>query len=227
MTIAVMRDLRVMFGPARDQGDRPTCLAFAASDSHAALRDGWTPLSCEFAFYHSQRRSGRSPHVGATLSAMLDALRENGQPVESEWPYLAAVPNDLNAWAPPESIDAVYRRAGERRGKDFDEIIELLDDGHPALVLMMLSDAFYVPNARGVVVAPIGEGPDPQRRHAVVAVAHGIVANERAVLARNSWGPDWGISGYAWLSETFLTPRLFRVALLTENIDVFAHRTAA
>jgi len=227
MTIAIMCDLRSMFGLVRNQGDRPTCLAFAASDSHAALRDGWEPLSCEFAFYHSQRRSGRSPHVGATLSAMLDTLRADGQPVEPEWPYLLAVPNDLDAWAPPENIGALYRRAGERRSKDFGEIIALLDDGRPALLLMMLSDAFYVPDLRGVVVAPMGEGPDPQRRHAVVAVAHGIVSNERAVLVRNSWGSDWGIRGHAWLSEVFLTPRLIRVVLLTENVDVFAHRTAA
>lgn len=227
MAIAITRDLREMFGLVRDQGDRPTCLAFAASDSHAALRDGWEPLSCEFAFYHSQRRSGRSPHVGATLSAMLDTLRVDGQPLEPEWPYLPAVPNDLDAWAPPEKIGVLYRRAGERRGNNFGEIIEPLDDGHPALVLMMLSDAFYVPDLSGVVVAPVSEGPDPQRRHAVIAVAHGIVSNERAVLVRNSWGSDWGIGGHAWLPEPFLTPRLIQVALLTGNVDVFAHRTAA
>ena len=34
--IAVECDLGSLFGAARDQGDRPTCLAFAASDAHAA-----------------------------------------------------------------------------------------------------------------------------------------------------------------------------------------------
>ena len=57
--IIVLRDLRKHFGDARDQGPRPTCLSFAASDAHAALRTGWTPLSCEFAFYQAQRRAGR------------------------------------------------------------------------------------------------------------------------------------------------------------------------
>ena len=32
MTVDVECDLRFRFGPARDQGSRPTCLAFAASD---------------------------------------------------------------------------------------------------------------------------------------------------------------------------------------------------
>jgi hypothetical protein len=58
-------DLRSLFGTARNQGSRPTCLAFAASDTHAALRSGWVPLSCEYAFYQAQggraARRARAP----------------------------------------------------------------------------------------------------------------------------------------------------------------------
>jgi len=35
MAIDVVCDIRHRFGPARDQGMRPTCLAFAVSDAHA------------------------------------------------------------------------------------------------------------------------------------------------------------------------------------------------
>ena len=83
MPVQILCDLRSLFGDARDQDQRPTCLAFAASDAHAALRSPWRPLSVEFAFYHAQRRAGRTPHVGATLPAMLEALREDGQPIEA------------------------------------------------------------------------------------------------------------------------------------------------
>jgi hypothetical protein len=86
MTIAIKKDLRHLFGPVRDQGQRPTCLAFAASDTHAALRGAWEPLSCEYAFFHAQQRAGRSPHEGATLAPMLEALRHDGQPQETGWP---------------------------------------------------------------------------------------------------------------------------------------------
>lgn len=84
--VAVKCDLGSLFGAARDQGDRPTCLAFAASDAHAALRAGWEPLSCEYAFYQAQRRSNRPPKVGARLPDMLDALRDDGQPQEKDGP---------------------------------------------------------------------------------------------------------------------------------------------
>lgn len=94
MTVNILVDLRSLFGPIRDQGARPTCLAFAASDTHAALRAGWDPLSCEFAFYHAQKRTGRPPTKGAFLEDMLAALREEGQPVETGWPDL---PRDFSS----------------------------------------------------------------------------------------------------------------------------------
>src|SRR5438105_15222161 len=108
--IVVSVDLRPSFGPVRNQGPRPTCMAFAASDAHAALRPGWSPLSCEFAFYHAQRRAGLPPDKGATLSAMLATLRHDGQPEEAGWPYLAATPADAASWAPPAEVGPRFGR---------------------------------------------------------------------------------------------------------------------
>lgn len=219
MSPLIHQDLRSQFGPVRDQGARPTCLAFAASDTHAALRTPWMPLSCEFAFYHAQRRAGRPPTSGAILGHMLTALKEDGQPAEMDWPYLASLPANPDDYGPPSGL-TVYRRLGERRGSGIDEIVKTLDCGEPALILMMLSDAFYMPNPEGVVVAPPEEGPDPLRRHAVAAVAYGSLGTECAILVRNSWGADWGLAGHAWLPESYLAPRLTCVALLMEEVHV-------
>lgn len=225
--VTVLKDLRAEFGVARNQGPRPTCLAFAVSDAHAALRPGWSPLSCEFAFYHAQRRSGRSPQTGAVLDAMLAALRHDGQPAETEWPYLPATPSDLSSWAPPTDVGQRFGRAGAPHAMSIDAIVAELNAGRPVILLMMLSLSFYVPDAAAVIRSPAGEAPDPAIRHAVVAVAHGVAEGERAILIRNSWGPAWGASGHGWLTETFLAPRLFGTALLTENVDVSAHSAAA
>jgi hypothetical protein len=226
MAIDILRDIRHWFGPARDQGARPTCLAFAISDAHAALREPWTALSCEFAFYHAQRRAGRPPTAGARLPEMLATLKEDGQPLESDWPYLASLPTDLNSYVPPEKV-VVFRRNGESRPVGVDEIIARLDADSPTVMLMMLSDAFYMPDALGVVRAAANEGPDPTRRHAVIAVGYGMVDGLRAVLIRNSWGSDWGLDGHAWLPEPFVAPRLTRLALMTEEVDVPAQDLAA
>lgn len=214
------QNLGHLFGTVRDQGSRPTCLAFAASDVHAGLRESWEPLSCEFAFYHAQRRAGRPPNVGATLPAMLDALRQDGQPYEKGWPYLAAPSADVASWQPPPDVGEIYRRAGEQGKKTVDAIIAELDRETPVLVLMYLSMSFDLAGPEGLVEPLAGEQPDVTRRHAVVAIGYGTYKGRRAVLVRNSWGEGWGQSGHAWLTEEFLGPRVFRLAILTEEIDV-------
>ncbi len=225
--IDIVRDLRPLFGPARDQGARPTCLAFAASDTHAGLRDGWAPLSCEFAFYAAQKRAGRPPTSGALLSTMLDALRLDGQPDEKGWPYLAAVPADHRLWTPPATVGPLYGRNGQRDGTDLSSILAALDRDTPVLMLTMLSRSFFQPRGDGVVDPANDELPEPAQRHAVVAVEHGTVDGTPAILIRNSWGPGWGLEGHAWLTERFLAPRLFATANLTEEVDVSSHTAAA
>lgn len=225
--LSVACDLRTLFGEARDQGERTTCLAFAASDAHAALRAGWKPLSCEYAFYHAQRRGGRGPTVGARLPDMLDALRDDGQPREENWPYLDAPPVDLQKWRPPADVGDVYRRLGAARPNSFDEIIRSLDGGAPILVLMYLSMSFYIGGVDGVIMPAAGEDPDYTLRHAVIAVGHGEIGGERAILVRNSWGTAWGDQGYAWLIESYLAPLLMRLAALTEELNVPVDRQAA
>ena len=220
-------DLLSLFGPARNQGPRPTCMAFAASDAHAALRSGWAPLSCEYAFYQAQRRAGRPPNKGALLSSMLDALREDGQPEESGWPYLAATPADAAAWAPPAEVGTLFARNGKKSGPSLDEVIRELDRGRPVIILLMLSRAFYRPTPQAVVDPAVDEAPEPERRHAVIAVGRGNVDGQRALLIRNSWGSRWGDAGYGWLTERFLGPRIFAAAIMTEEVDVSARSAAA
>ncbi len=220
-------DLRSKFGRARDQGPRPTCLAFAASDAHAGMRAGWVPLSCEYAFYHAQRRAARSASQGALLSSMLDALRHDGQPEESGWPYLRETPADPASWVPPGSVGRLFGRAGEKASASINEVVRELDGGWPVILLLTLSLSFFSPAPHGLIHPAPNETPEPQRRHAVVAVGHGRVDAHRAILVRNSWGERWGDAGYGWLTETFLGPRLFAAAKLTEEVDVSADPAAA
>ena len=220
--LTVETDLRPNFGPARDQGKRPTCLAFAASDAHAGLRTGWVPLSCEFAFYHAQRRSNSSPLQGATLESMLDALRLDGQPDEEGWPYLPDLPTDHADWFPPTGANPIFRRRGSACADILATIIDKLDRNEPVILLTTLSSSFYTPTVAGIVDPAHGEAPDPALRHAVIAVGHGAIDRSPAILIRNSWGAAWGINGYAWLTERFLTPRLFATASLLEDIYVSA-----
>lgn len=205
--ITVYHDLRGLFGPARDQAGRETCLAFALSDAHAAaLGKPWTPLSCEYLFYHAKQRDKKPPQVGTTISAIQTALEHDGQPVERTWPYLKALPADLTQWKPPAKIGTVYRRATSKSGAAFDRVWNTVEDGQPVLLALTISAAFFVPDGDGVVDSE--EAEDPHLRHAVVAVATGKRRKRQLLLVRNSWGDTWGLGGYAWLSERYIAPRI-------------------
>lgn len=226
MPVTVTVDLRPQFGAARDQGARPTCLAFAASDAHAAMRGPWTPLSCEYAFYHAQKRTGRSPAEGAFLEDMLAALSDEGQPYESGWPYLTRLPEDPAHYAPPSSVGAVFGRNGMQPRRNLDRIYQALDDSVPAIVLSKLTRSFFQPAADGIIDHVEGDEVFPIPRHAFVAVGYGEVAQGRVLLIRNSWGATWGLGGYGWLTETFLDRHMYDLALLTDESYV-SHRSAA
>jgi hypothetical protein len=155
---------------------------------------------------------------------MLAAIREDGQPPEAAWPYLKKVPTDLSSWNPPVKPDPCYRRASARGRTSVGEVLQLLDKGTPVVMTMKLSDAFFRPGAGGLIDRI--EPPDPNRRHGVIAVGHGTNSFHRLILIRNSWGAKWGIDGYAWVSEDYLTPRLYGFAEMREDLtNVSTHNT--
>src|SRR5437867_3300912 len=141
MSISVVRDLRKNLGVARDQGDRPTCVAFATSDAHAAGHPNSPALSCEYAYFHAIRREGCDPHDGTTLKHILEAVEFDGQPIETAWPYLPQLPTDLSTWKPPADVGLL------RRGKSivctgpFSDLCDLLDQNVPVLTVLTISNA--------------------------------------------------------------------------------------
>ena len=212
MAITVLKDLRQTFGPARDQGSRPTCISFAISDAHAVARGKYVPLSVEHLYFHAVNRTpGGDPHSGVTLTATLEGLRHDGQCSEVGWPYMDALPGNLKLWTPPATATPVFRRGTTPIGRAIDELIATVDAGKPVVVALLLGARFYRPLSG--IVEP-GPGDTDTDYHAVLAVGHGRDGTRRYILVRNSWGSGWGMAGHAWIAVKYLEPRLYQVALM-------------
>ena len=216
MAVAAIVDLRSLFGPARDQGQRPTCMAFAASDAHAAARGPFEPLSVEFAHYHGVRRKAVfDPASGVPLLLMAAAIEQDGQPLEAGWQYQPTLPSDLCVWQPPADPGPVFRRASAVGSSGIDEVLTHLDGGRPVVIVVKISVAFHyaIP---GVPI--IGSHQDPDAGiHAMVAVGHGTAGSNRLILLRNSWGAAWCDNGHAWVEEQYLAGRLLGISIMSQG----------
>jgi C1A family cysteine protease len=212
MAVDVIVDLRGQLGPSRDQKQRPTCMAFAASDGHAAARGEVEALSTEFAFFHAVgRRQPFDPHSGVSFSLVAQSIHENGQPPEAIWPYLPSLPADLGAWKPPSNCKPIFRRQYHIELPVMDRVYEYLHNSRPVVITMTISPSFFRPSQEGVID---GSPTEPQvNSHAVVAVGYGNARRSHVVLVRNSWGEQWGLGGHAWIMEAYLRPRLLEIGI--------------
>lgn len=212
-SVSVNCDLRGMLGPARDQFDRNTCAAFAASDGHAAVRGEKRDLSVEYAYFHALKRQGSSdPDDGVELGVMTETIEHDGQPYEEGWPYSPIPPKSFSDWSPPVNPGPVFRRTSETQSPTVEQVCHWLGERRPVVLGVRISDQFFQDSKDEV----FDDVPNDQNAggHAVLAVGYGQVGSQVAVLIRNSWGSEWRADGHAWLTEGYLRPRLLGAAAM-------------
>src|SRR4051812_4052038 len=130
MSVDILVDLRDRFSAPRNQGARPTCMAFAASDTHSFARGTTDYLSAEYAHYSAtRRRHPLDPNRGVPMKLMIDAVREDGQPPEEVWHYLATIPSPISNWAPPKPCEPIFKHAMLLGASDVSTILHALNAG--------------------------------------------------------------------------------------------------
>lgn len=212
MTVNCVCDLRELFGAIRDQGDRPTCTAFATSDAHTAARGDLSPLSVEHLYYHAVRRTpGGHPDDGVTLSYILEALQHDGQAAETGWPYIPKLPSDLSLWTPPRTATPAYVHSSVMPSNVISEVLKKLDTGTPVILTLLISEVFSRCEQGLVTIETSDADVD---WHAVIAVGYGRAGSKLFLLIRNSWGQAWGLAGHAWLDTDYVALRLGGIAVM-------------
>lgn len=203
--IPALVDLRALCGTVRDQGARQSCLACAASDAHGVGHGLAHALSAEYLFYYAaQRMPGASPHGGLSFHAADQALRCEGQPDETLWPYQPVGPSP---WLPPPVLQ-VWRGNLQTVPPSEAEVFHALYAGSPVILGLKMVPGFRRVQVPPYIVDPTGT---PAGGHAVVAVGVGRrpgALTDDLVMVRNSWGLGWGCEGHAWLPREYLKDKL-------------------
>lgn len=197
--------------PAPDQGARPTCLAMAATGAHDSLAAsvGEAPRSAEALWWSAVQIQGNTLN-GTTIPTIRAALAQTGQPEDAVWPYpverLTPQPE-----SPPAACSAPPWRAGVLVAfavgdGSFETTCEShLAAGRPVILILKVTDDFDSPNGSGVISAP-GRRAANRGAHAVLILGmQDVDGLGRHLIIRNSWGPLWGVAGYALLPLRYVS----------------------
>lgn len=189
-------------GPPRNQGRRPTCLAFTTSDLNA-FANATAHLSVEFLCHHAAKaEESWEPGDGFTVDQVFTAVASPGQPEENIYPYRPDS-QDAPLQAPPTGLMPLYRSQSNTRALALSEVTTLVRRGRAVGVVMAVTKSLFYPRDGIVEFDPY---VIPDQFHAMVAVGVGThrMTNETHIYIRNSWGAGWGNQGHAWMPERHL-----------------------
>jgi len=226
---------RNQMGDVKNQGNVQSCAAFAATAivefqkrkrvEVAHEYDLSEALLYEISTYEENQTSSSCRQAGRYFSDIINALKSFGIPREDCHPYERVCED------PPSKFGEESPLWCER----WDELSSLnkIKDAVAidTLDLKALKNAIYVaPVLAGMIVFadffsysggvyehPPSEGESIEGFHAIVLI--GYDDNKKALELRNSWGEDWGESGYAWMSYDLVTAGEYTVTYNDDTIE--------
>ena len=192
------KDLRGSLGPARSQGPRGTCLAFAVTAGHENHDPRDLPqLAVEVLYWGAKQHDGH-PGSGTTFSAAAAALMQWGQPDENLWAYDPLRSEQAATYQPPPAaIDPAVCVFADLRQITADSSTVQAELDQDRVVTI---GAPTWPGLRRPVGDRVGNPTQSDLDggfHAMAVVGYQEDTGE--FLLRNSWGLAWGDQGHAWV----------------------------
>lgn len=209
--VKVICDYRAQLPGIRDQGSRPQCLTFAASDANSYSNGTQDCLSVEYLALHAANNQtcGGS---GFTFESIALALHNQGQPLEHKFPYdptckqlTRPLKYDKSHYTP------LYKAILLVKLPKFDEIIQGLSQGKLFVLGLEVTQGFLRNDPSAIFSDEVGT----RGMHAVLAVGYGeLPSGELVILVRNSWGDLWGDAGHGWITKCLYSNKAANAAEL-------------
>jgi len=197
-------DLSQWFPEPGEQGNQPSCAAWAATYGLLSYYErrhigpqSEAPLSPSYVYNQLAQPLGKCSS-GLPVPAVLEFLKVKGSPPLRDFAYSEKSCNQV----PDGNLVVMaeqHRIAGWKRldAKQLDDVKGEIANGHPVVVAMSINHTFE--DYRGVGVYE--NGPPPDEDHAMVVTGYD---DQRQVFhLLNSWGKDWGDKGFGWVSYRF------------------------
>jgi C1A family cysteine protease len=193
-----------------DQGQLGSCTANAIAAAiefdrmKLKLRPSFTP-SRLFIYYNERVLEGTvDADSGAQIRDGIKSVATQGAPPEPQWPYDIARFRDK----PPAgdySTAAKYTVVlYQRLVPNVNQMKGCLASGYPFVLGFTVYESF-----ESQAVAQTGVVPMPAHKESVIG-GHAVMAvgyddTQSRFIARNSWGPGWGMKGYFTIPYAYLT----------------------
>lgn len=205
-------DFRNDMTPVEDQSKIGSCAANCLAGAYEYLTkksDGRnTDVSRLFIYYNARAKDNRGRSLtdsGCSMTSAIEALEEFGTCLESIWPYEVS---KVNSRPSDRAFDEAKNHTITEALQidiDLNEMKSCLAQGFPFAFGLRLFRSFDKASRTGVV--PVPNSSDRVRSshgsHALLAV--GYSDHSRSFIVRNSWGEDWGDSGYCYIPYEYMT----------------------
>jgi len=208
-------------GPVRDQRSAPSCTAFAlaaAVDQAVARWTGKPSNASVMEIWSRYHEPYAQKAIGENLTKTVSS--------ETSWPFdertaKGWLPCENGVKAPPEGCglapdakriaklaaepvatftDVTYLDEGDANAEGIKSHLSI---GEDVIVTMDLAETFAPVGRAGARYVPHWTKEKVEGGHAVLVVGYVNLPKALYFLLHNSWGKNWGDSGYAWIhSET-------------------------
>lgn len=200
-------DLRTWDSIVEDQQSLNSCTGTAITSAYELMvkilyPNEYVELSDLFVYYNARLEEGTEDRdIGVFLKNGIKVLKKYGVCAESLCPY------DLEKWDDLPS-EVAYKDAQNRKILQYEKLIstyyliEVLNDNKPIVFGMEIYESFMDLNDRISTVTFPSRKERSLGGHAMCMVGYDL--EKRLFLAKNSFGPNWGMDGYCWIPFDYL-----------------------